>query len=266
MTEKMANTKPQTVGELLKTARGIVMPVQNLSSKISEMNLLEPGEKELIALKYKSRCFGELSREEISLVVKALLLRVNVITGWTLPEDVEFRSILYDQVGKKLVQDYHNVNSDEIEYAFRLRAHLVEDYGKGFTLAGFCKVVNPYLSERATASELEMAHKSRNAWVDLRTSVDWRGQIEENYQHFILGSPFYQRDVHPFVYDQLEEDGFIERGAYKFQFRKYQKRFLKDDGTCMRMAKNFFVQLLFRMAVKQKRQCLYKLSHGKTKH
>jgi beta-N-acetylglucosaminidase len=48
---------------------------------------------------------------------------------------------------------------------------------------------------------------------DLKTAVDWRGQVEDNYQHFIYNSKFFRKKMHPFEYDQLEEDQMIAKGS-----------------------------------------------------
>ncbi len=72
----------------------------------------------MIVLKYKSKRIGEMNEEEVSKWGKTLLLKIYVITGWTIPSDEVLLIILIDQFQKKLVESYINLNTDEVEFLF----------------------------------------------------------------------------------------------------------------------------------------------------
>ena len=108
----------------------------------------------MVALKYASVPFGKMNAATLLKNAKALLLRIHVITGWLLPSD-EFLGILVDQFQKKLQESYPNVNTDEIEAAFRKNSSSVKDWGKSFNLGLLDQVIVPYLEERYEISRLE---------------------------------------------------------------------------------------------------------------
>lgn len=115
---------------------------------------LRPDEKRILELKYASIPFGKMDARSLLKHSKALLLRIHVITGWTLPSD-EFLGILIDQFQKKLLESYPNVNTDEIEAAFRKNSSSVKDWGRSFNLGLLDQVIVPYLDERYELSKLE---------------------------------------------------------------------------------------------------------------
>lgn len=96
---------------------------------------------------------------------KALLLRIHVITGWLIPEK-ELMNILIDQFGKKILESYSNVNTEEMEHAFRIRDTSVKDWGKALNLSLIDEVMTPYLNDRYEVSKLEEQAKSK---TDMKT-------------------------------------------------------------------------------------------------
>jgi hypothetical protein len=194
---------------------------------------------------------------EVSKWVKALLLKIHVITGWTIPTEDELLMILIDQFRKHLLEQYPDLNADEVEYAFRKTGTVTKDWGKAMNLNLIDQVLLQYVDERyqVSLSEERLAVQKRE-W-DMRRDIDWRGQIENNYQHFIYGSPFFVRHPHPFEYDQLEADGFIQKGAYREKLKMYQKRVLMDDVEMAKRAKANTVIKLFRIARKMQYQHIY---------
>jgi hypothetical protein len=115
---------------------------------------MSPEENRVIELKYRSKQIGKMDFQELKAWSKALLLKVHVITGWTIPAD-ELLTVLLDQFEKKLAEDYPNMNPDEIEYAFRSKGTVVEDWGKTMNLNLLDKILKPYLHERSYASQTE---------------------------------------------------------------------------------------------------------------
>lgn len=92
-----------------------------------------------------------MGEDEISLWSKSLLLKIHVITGWTIPAD-ELLIILVDQFTKKLCESYQDMNPEEIEYAFRQYGTSVKDWGKAMNLSLMDQVLPQYLAERKRIS------------------------------------------------------------------------------------------------------------------
>lgn len=92
-----------------------------------------------------------MTEEEVMMWGKTLLLKIHVITGWTIP-DSDLLVILVDQFQKKLVESYPDMNTDEIEYAFRQSGTTVKDWGKAMNLSLIDEVLLPYLGERKILS------------------------------------------------------------------------------------------------------------------
>lgn len=92
-----------------------------------------------------------MNEQEVMMWGKTLLLKIHVITGWTIP-DSDLLVILVDQFQKKLVESYPDMNTDEIEYAFRQSGTTVKDWGKAMNLSLIDEVLIPYLGERKTLS------------------------------------------------------------------------------------------------------------------
>lgn len=90
---------------------------------------------------------------ELNNWAKALLIKINVITGWVIPEDT--LEVLVDQFRKKLSESYPNCNPDEVEYAFRNYGTTVKDWGKQMNLSLIDEVMIPYLNRRLELSKIE---------------------------------------------------------------------------------------------------------------
>ena len=102
-------------------------------------------ETQMIRLKYSCKRIFEMNEQELYLQAKKTLLQIYVITGWTMPSG-EIKTILEDQFQKKLLEEYGNLNINEIEHAFRKIGTAVEDWGKEMNLNLVDKVLKPLKS------------------------------------------------------------------------------------------------------------------------
>lgn len=102
-----------------------------------------------------------MTEREQSAWAKGLLLKVHVITGWTIPNSEELLSILSDQFQKNLCEKFPLLNVDEIEYAFRKKGTTIEDWGKAMNLSLLDSVLLPYLNDRFMLSEDERKVKEK---------------------------------------------------------------------------------------------------------
>ena len=96
---------------------------------------------------------------EIITASKFALLKINVITGWKLPEG-DILKILIGQFIKFMLESYPTMNADELEFAFRNKDGRVKDWGKEINLSMLDEVLTPYMGKRATLSEMERQKNS----------------------------------------------------------------------------------------------------------
>lgn len=148
-----------------------------------------------------------MSHPDLFTNAKAALLKIHVITGWTIPEK-EFLNILIDQFVKTVQEKYSDMNAEEMEFAFRSKGTTIEDWGKSMNLNLLDKVLGPYLNERYRISEQErlIAYKKTQPPFSL-DNINYRKLIEEDYQNYLSGMEFKVFPVH--YYGQLVKDGFI---------------------------------------------------------
>lgn len=173
----------------------------------------------MVELRYKAPMLQNVSENELKMWSKALLLKIHVITGWVIPDN-EMLNILLDQFEKKLVEDYADMNSEEIEYAFRRKGTSVKDWGKSMNLSLIDTVLLPYVSER---SELFKAVE-RKEWNKGLQQVIYtteqllnmqRGHVEQSFQCMRKGIvPV----LHGYVQETLEMDGFLQKGEMVSDF------------------------------------------------
>lgn len=189
--------------------------MEQTNSLIVYEPILSP-EKALIKLKYSAPCFSSLAANEQIMACKAILVRIHVITGWTLPTD-SLLSVLVDQFLKKLNESYPLINSEEIEYAFRNYGTVVKDWGKSMNLSLIDEVLIPYMDERRKASDLEERNvKAKEIiYTDEQLKNFHRQWTEEWYQRIRRGQveeiPGYSKEI-------LVIDKMIEKEEYASNF------------------------------------------------
>jgi hypothetical protein len=134
-----------------------------------------------------------MSSVELGFAGKALLLKINVITGWAIPE--ENMDILIEIFTKKLIIGYPNVNADEFEYAFISGSSNVKDWGKAINLNLIDEVMQPYLQKRFELSRIE--EQQKNKMLELpkesltdQTMNDWFNDVWANVKNGTLKMEF----------------------------------------------------------------------------
>lgn len=169
-----------------------VEKAQEQSNSLSVSNIPSSAtpEVKILILKYAAKQIGQMNAQEVESWGMALLVKIHVITGWTIPP-AELLNILVDQFQKKLVESYPTMNPDEIEYAFRTGGTTVKDWGKSMNLALIDEVLIPYLDERKRLShELEERSKAAPATRIYTEEEMWnihRGDVEAFYQRLLNG-------------------------------------------------------------------------------
>jgi len=118
-----------------------------------------------------------MDESERSKWAKALIAKIHVITGWTIPED-ELLTILIDQFIKKIMEGYRNVNPDEFEFAFRSNGGGVKDWGKNMNLSLIDEVMAPYLSTRYDLSLQEEQHAKLFPQIENKEDMSQEAMID----------------------------------------------------------------------------------------
>lgn len=158
-----------------------------------------------------------MSDVEVRLKTNELLIKINVITGWSFPLDVETQRILKDQFYKKLKESYSDVNVEEIEYAFRNNTS-VKDWGKNINLFLIDEVMLPYLDSRYQASineERLLPPPVRKPWTNEDIKNQYRSEIEEYFQALKRG---YLPIRHIYFEETLRNDGMIPEAESMDEF------------------------------------------------
>lgn len=188
---------------------------------------------------------------------KALLVKINAITGWSLPPDSETVNIILDQFQKLMVEEYGELNTDEIEHAFRSRCHTVEDWGKNMNLGLINKILKPYLKERYYISDMEEKLNKTDDGYTAEASKNWyREQIEKGYQGYLASDSV---NVYWYWYEILSGDGIIEGRYYKTHLKLIQES-VDDAGDVenSKKAKLISVMDVFALAKRNKLKNIYK--------
>ena len=165
-------------------------------------------EIKLIELKYKSAPIGKL--ENIESWGKALMVKIHIITGWVIPEK-DLLPVFIDQFTKKLLEEYENLNVDEIEYAFRSLGTTVKDWGKSMNLALIDEVLRPYLHQRFEASTAEERAKTKpeQKTYTLEQLEDFQRENIEAFYQRCLNGVLPPSELPPYFHTILVKDGLI---------------------------------------------------------
>lgn len=146
-----------------------------------------------------------------------LLLKINVITGWSFPvgenekETVVLHNILKEQFFLKLQESYGNMNLDEIQFSFR--NYPVKDWGKSINLNLMDEVVSAYMTEKQNLSGYIANKKSYQEVQKIYTEEEIlnmrREEIELKYQAMRRGKVL---EIPSYLEDILSKDGLLREG------------------------------------------------------
>lgn len=185
------------------------MPLQNLNEE----------HLEIINVKYKSPLVKNIDNCEMLKCCLKAIKRIHVITGWVLPDDVEYVKILTEEFSLKMKEDFYMLNFDEVYFAFRKNIKGIKDWGKAMNLDLVCSVLGAYCHERELASIEERRVKEKPTeqviYDDEQMQNQRRADFENAYQAMRKG-------YRPTIYDYYEEllvlDGIMDLGDNLHEF------------------------------------------------
>lgn len=185
--------------------------------KLSAILENEEVRREMIAVvekKYAAPQIKNLTQAEITTEAANCLRRIHVITGWNLPDDVEYMKMLLEEFTNKLKEDFYMMNFQEISFAFRKNGLGIKDWGKNMNLDLICNVLGHYCAERERISfeEERLVTEPPVMKVNTDEEIDnlHRKWTEEFYQRIRSGQiemvPAYCEDI-------LVKDGLLKAGS-----------------------------------------------------
>lgn len=150
---------------------------------------------------------------EASAHAKGLCAKISVITGWQLPNDPEYINVLNEQLFKKMVDDYQDLNIDEFEFAMREYGTKIKDWGKSLNLAMIDEPLSLYMAKRKELSEYEERISQKKELPVSPQAADWKERCEDCYQKFLAGK--FNTDSWPVeIYGEFERCGHIAEGLF----------------------------------------------------
>jgi hypothetical protein len=170
-------------------------------------------EENILKVKYASPVVIRLDADKLAKEVKALIIKMNIITGWTYPDDKLYQAILEDQLRKKLQEDYPDMNFTEMEYAFRHFGTVVKDWGKSINLSLIDEVLITYKQSRIEVSNKEertVKPPEQVLLTDQQLDDLHRGDIEAFYQRCRNG--WIPEKMPEYFHRILVKDGLIKDG------------------------------------------------------
>lgn len=206
----------------------------------------------MVQVKYQSLPFGKMEWAELDTWAKALLIKINAITGWVVQEDT--LDILVDQFRKKLSESYKNCNPDEVEYAFRNYGTAVKDWGKQMNLSLIDEVMIPYLNRRYELSRIEeqkakpleienkedMSREAMQDWFDVTAKKIRSGEMKLEF-------------VPPMLYEFMDDNGNISatkeqkyeylQKAVEYRLGKLREELEKEDSPNNRWRLSSFLNM-----------------------
>lgn len=214
---------------------------------------LGPEDQQIIKAKYQSQQFGKMAWEDLNTWASVLLIKINVITGWIIPD--ESLEILVDQFRKKLTESYANCNPDEVEYAFRNFGTAVKDWGKQMNLSLIDEVMVPYLGRRFELSRVEeqkaqpIPQIENKEDMSMEAMTDWFNDVSKKIKDGKLLLEF----VPPMLYIWMDENGNInktnaEKHAYleravQYRYGKLIEEVQKEDSATNRYNLSEFTRM-----------------------
>lgn len=114
---------------------------------------------------------------EINLNANGLIYKTSVITGWRVPDDKTYLMAFQDQLRKKILESYHDLNPDEFEYAMRTYGVKIKDWGKEINLSLIDEAIQYYKAHRLELSNYEERSKREVKSIS-PGPVDWSDEFD----------------------------------------------------------------------------------------
>ena len=146
---------------------------------------------------------------ELIATIQGLLVRVKVVTGWSIPDLESERRILYSEFAIHLQEKWATLNHEEIMFA--VRNYAGTDWGKNVNLKLLDDAIEVYHRKRVVLSQIEEQKKGKQPEL-ANVNADWKSLCEESYQSYLKGKLNIDLMPHQ-LYDEFVGSKFIEDGV-----------------------------------------------------
>lgn len=168
-----------------------------------------PEEARVIELKYSGPRFSSIPEHDVELHAMGLLIRLNAVTGWKIPDDGPILNTLVSEFSKFITESFSDMNPEEVAYAFRNYATGIKDWGKSMNLSLIEEPLQAYRNERRRLSELEERARMEPTEDELPVGeCDWSDQWESIKEQCRNGQ-IEQAIILTPVYDWLVREGLL---------------------------------------------------------
>lgn len=204
----------------------------------------------MIAIKYAAKRFAQMDDDERMAFTVGTILRMSVITGWKLPDEIEMQNILYEQFSLHMRETWGSYNPEEVMYAVRHYGSEINDWGKSLNLKMIDQLMNKFAAARIEASKLEEQERNK---IDQSKQlpansgpVNWSETWDELKQK-ALTIPVDKIIVPLPLYDWLVEQGVLELDKEeKWELYRHAKILysmeLQESGIPADRAKHFVLR------------------------
>lgn len=184
--------------------------------------------KKVIFIKYAGKPFAQLTELEQTAHSLGLLLKINVVTGWPVPESDESQNILAEQLKLYLIENWPLYNVDEIMYAMRSYAVSLNNWGKNMNLTLIGAAMVEYEKERSDISAFEESKANKPQEYNLLTMpADWKELCEAYYQDY-LNNRFVFSNMPWQLYDEFVKCNMMDVEVFE-DFFKVAKTMLEHQ-------------------------------------
>ncbi|MFT3679460.1 MAG: hypothetical protein QM791_04255 [Ferruginibacter sp.] len=176
---------------------------------------LDSNSMQIIEKKYAAPRISDLTGPELVTEVAKCIMSIHVITGWNLPDDKDYVIELSKELRLKLIEDFPDLNFEEIRHAFR-KSTGVKDWGKNMNLELISGVLSGYCNERLRISAEEEILRNKpvqRIYTDEEILNEQRGYIESFYQRCRRGIVPHGNVIPQYFLAILIKDGFMKEGS-----------------------------------------------------
>jgi hypothetical protein len=180
---------------------------------LQNLNKLPEPVKKVLQVKYAAKPFSQLNNQEKDAHSIALLIKINIVTGWPVPDSEEEQNILAEQLKLYLIENWPLYNVDEIMYAIRAHATVLNNWGKNMNLTLIGKAMIEYEKERKDVSALEESKAPLETNL-LTMPADWKELCEAYYQDYLANKFVFS--IMPFeLYDEFVRCKMMAEDAFE---------------------------------------------------
>jgi hypothetical protein len=117
---------------------------------------------------------GTFTGESLASGAANLIFKINVSTGWKMPDDAAYLNVLISEFALYLTENCSDMTFAEVSFAVRNYGLEIKDWGKSMNLSLINEPILAYRAARKVVSEIEESLKTKEVLLELPPApVDW---------------------------------------------------------------------------------------------